>query len=75
MPLLVGTSEALLPNRLTPGRPPTLRQGTFKAEMMDQKQMRLLRGRAAFPRDDEIARREAPGLAAAATEEGDGLEL
>ena len=37
--------------------------------------MGLLRGRAAVARDDEIAGGEALGVATAAAEEGDGLEL
>lgn len=45
------------------------------AEMMDQKEMGLLRSRAAVARDDEIAGGEALGVATAAAEEGDGLEL
>ena len=43
--------------------------------MMDQEQVGFLRRGAALARDDEVAGGEALGLAAAAAEEGDGLEV
>lgn len=42
--------------------------------MVDQKEVRFLRGAAGIARDDEIDRGEAFGFAASASEEGDGFE-